>query len=139
MSIRVVLDTNVVFEGLTKKGSACGLLIDAWRAGLFTVCISTAIACEYHDVLSRKLSENRWHKLQPLLTELLGDQAEFVTVWFSWRPSSPDPGDDHIIDCAMNARAAVVTANVRDFEAAARELGLKVMTPVKFLEYLSRQ
>lgn len=26
--IRVVLDTNIVFEGLTKSGSACGLVVD---------------------------------------------------------------------------------------------------------------
>ncbi len=32
-AVRVVIDTNVVFEGLTRKGGACGLIIDAWRAG----------------------------------------------------------------------------------------------------------
>ena len=34
----------------------------------------------------------------------------------------------------MNARAMVVTSNERDFREAVRTLGLKVMTPVKFLE-----
>ena len=102
MSVRVVLDTNVVFEGLTRKGGACGLIIDAWRAKLFTVCMSNALAYEYDDVLSLKFSEHRWNETKPLLTELVGDHAEFVKVWFSWRPVSPDPGDDHVIDCAMN-------------------------------------
>ena len=37
----------------------------------------------------------------------------------------------------MNARALVVTSNVRDFREAVKSLGLKVMTPVKFLEYLT--
>ncbi len=137
MSIRVVIDTNVVFEGLTRKGDACGLIIDAWRAGLFTVCMSNALAYEYDDVLSGKFSKRRWDETKPLLTELVGDHAEFMNVWFSWRPASPDPGDDHVIDCAMNARALVVTSNVRDFKEAVRTLGLKVMTPVKFLEYLT--
>ncbi len=139
MSVRAVIDTNVVFEGLTKKGCACGLIIDVWRAGLFTACISNALAYEYNDVLSRKFSETRWNETKPLLTELVGDHAEFVKVWFSWRPVSPDPGDDHVIDCAMNARAAVVTTNVRDFKEAVRTLGLKVMTPVKFLELLTNR
>jgi len=31
--MRAVIDTNVVFEGLTKQGGVCGLIIDAWRAG----------------------------------------------------------------------------------------------------------
>lgn len=139
MSVRVVLDTNVVFEGLTRKGGACGLIIDAWRAGLFTVCMSNALAYEYDDVLSLKFSEHRWNETKPLLAELVRDHAEFVKVWFSWRPVSPDPGDDHVIDCAMNARALVVTSNVRDFKEAVRTLGLKVMTPVNFLEYFTNR
>lgn len=67
MSIRVVLDTNVVFEGLTKRASACGIIIDAWRAGLITVCVTTAILAEYEDVLSRKLSAQRWSEIQIVL------------------------------------------------------------------------
>jgi len=43
MALRVVLDTNVVFEGLTKQTGVCGLIIDAWRAGLLTVCVSNAL------------------------------------------------------------------------------------------------
>jgi len=78
MPIRVVIDTNVVFEGLTRKGGACGLIIDAWRAGLFTVCILNALAYEYDDVLSRQFSERRWNSIKPLLTELVGDRAKFV-------------------------------------------------------------
>lgn len=54
--MRVVIDTNVVFEGLTKQGGACGLIIDAWRAGLIKACVTNALAYEYEDVLARKLS-----------------------------------------------------------------------------------
>jgi len=139
MPLRIVIDTNVVFEGLTRKGGACGLIIDAWRAGLFKVCLSDALAYEYGDVLSRKCSGRRWKEIKPVLAELAENHSEFIKIWFSWRPASPDPGDDHVIDCAMNARAMVVTSNVRDFEKAVRKLGLKVMNPVGFIEYLERQ
>ncbi len=74
MSIRVVIDTNVVFEGLTRKGGACGLIVDAWYAGLFTVCISNTLAYEYDDVLSRKFSKHRWDETKPLLAELVRDE-----------------------------------------------------------------
>ena len=56
-----------------------------------------------------------------------------------WRPSSPDPGDEHIVDCAMNANAVVVTSNVRDFQMARASLGLPVLTPVEFLIYLDAE
>ncbi|MEZ4860848.1 MAG: PIN domain-containing protein [Caldilineaceae bacterium] len=49
MSIRVVLDTNVIFEGLTKQTGACGLIVGAWRAGLIMVCVTTTLLNEYED------------------------------------------------------------------------------------------
>jgi putative PIN family toxin of toxin-antitoxin system len=130
--LRVVVDTNVLFEGLTKQGTASSLIIDSWVAGLIVVCISNAIACEYEDVLSRKLSEVRWRKLEPLLMHLLS-MARYTHIYFSWRPTSPDPGDDLAIDCAMNASAILVTFNVKDFQRAKESLGLPVMTPVENL------
>jgi predicted nucleic acid-binding protein len=68
---RVVIDTNVVFEGLTKRGGAAGLVIDAWLAGLLQVCVCDALAYEYTGVLSRKLSEARWQRFKPVLGTLL--------------------------------------------------------------------
>lgn len=133
--LSVVIDTNVVFEGLTKQGGASGLIIDAWLAGLMVVCISNALAYEYSDVLSRKLSSVRWRKLQPVLGKLLYT-AQYTTVYFSWRPTSPDAGDDLVIDCAMNAGALIVTANTRDFRRASETLGLNILTPVEFVNLL---
>jgi putative PIN family toxin of toxin-antitoxin system len=135
---RVVLDTNVIFEGLTKKNGACGLIIDAWLSGLFQACVSTALAYEYKDVLSRKFAPTRWQGAQTALRTLL-DEAEFVAIRYTWRPASPDPGDDFVIDCAMNANALLVTSNVKDFRKAQSELGLNVMTPVEFVMKLAEE
>ena len=134
---RIVVDTNVVFEGITKQGGACGLIVEAWLGGLFIPCVSNALAYEYLDVLMRKLSPTRWDATRLLYQEML-NSAEFVTVYFRWRPISKDPGDDHIIDCAMNAGAAVVTSNLKDFRLAESQLGLRLMTPLDFVLYLTR-
>jgi predicted nucleic acid-binding protein len=134
--LRVVIDTNVVFEGLTKQGGASGLIIDAWFAGLIIVCVSNTLAYEYDDVLSRKLAPARWILLKPVLGKLL-NIAEYTSIYFSWRPTSPDPGDDLAIDCAMNAGAIVVTSNIKDFRSAKESLGLRVMTPVEFVNMLA--
>jgi len=134
--LRIVVDTNVVFEGLTKQGGASGLIVDAWLAGLMVVCVSDALAYEYDDVLSRKLSEERWSKLKPVLGQLL-NVAQYTNIYFSWRPTSPDAGDDLVIDCAMNASAIVVTSNIRDFQSAKESLGLRVLTPVQFVGVLA--
>ena len=136
--LRAIIDTNVVFEGLTKRGGAPGLIIEAWVAGLFRACVSNSLAYEYQEILSRELSEERWQKTKSILGTLLA-RAEYVPIHFSWRPVSPDPGDDHVVDCAMNAGAPIVTSNVRDFHLAMRELGVPAMTPVEFVTRLSKE
>jgi predicted nucleic acid-binding protein len=135
--LQAVIDTNVVFEGVTTQGSAPGLIVEAWLSQTFVACVSNALAYEYTDVLARKLSPERWRRLQPMVGRLLA-QARFVPVYFSWRPMSPDAGDDHVIDCAMNAGVPVVTANVQDFRLAQQTLGLVVLTPLDFVARLVR-
>lgn len=103
--IRAVIDTNIVFEGLTHRGGPAGVIISAWMAELFQSCVSQALAYEYEDVLARKLAPRRWERIRLVLDALL-DRAELVTAYYSWRPSSPDPGDEHVIDCAMNVRSS---------------------------------
>ena len=135
--IRAVIDTNVVFEGLTKSNSASTLILRAWQSKLFQPCVSLALQYEYYDVLSRKLSPQRWQRVQPALGSLL-QIARPIIPHYLWRPISPDPGDDFVVDCAMNAKAWVVTYNVRDFALAKLELGLAILTPQEFLGQLSQ-
>lgn len=132
---RAVVDTNVLFEGLTTRNSASSYIIRAWHAGLFQPCVSVALQFEYIDVLSRKLSVNRWKRVEPALYSLL-IKVDQVIVNYLWRPVSPDPGDDFIIDCAMNGRAWIVTYNTKDFLLASVELGAIVLSPEAFLSAL---
>ncbi len=112
------------------------MIIDVWAAGLFRACVSNALSYEYEDVLSRKLSDIRWRRIKPALGALL-DKSEFVTVYYTWRPASPDPGDDHLIDCALNSGGMIVTSNIRDFREAEKSLGLTVMTPAGFVTFMA--
>ena len=132
----VVLDTNVVFEGLTKRAGVAGTIINTWYGGLITVCVTDTLVYEYVDVLSRKLSAKRTTITNAALGTLL-TATEFVTVYYRWRPSSPDSGDEFVIDCAMNANAALVTSNLKDFRLAQRTLGLQVLTPQELLALLA--
>ena len=137
MAMRVVIDTNVVFEGLTKQGGAAGLLIDSWLADLLEVYVSDALVYEYVDVLFRKLSKFRWQELQPVLGTLIS-KTKFTSIYYSWRPTSPDSGDDLVIDCGMNAAAIVITLNIKDFRRAQESLGLQIMTPTELIIELAK-
>lgn len=134
-NLPIVVDTNVVFEGLTKQGSASDLIINAWLAGLWNVYASNALVYEYESTLSNKLSPDRWQQAKPILRRML-NHIQFVPIYYSWRPLSPDPGDEHVIDCALNANATIIIANVRDFRQAQTEVGLSVLSPVELINQL---
>lgn len=130
--IRAVIDTNVLFEGLTRSKGACQLILEAWQADLFAPCISLALYYEYHDVLSRKLSKQGWAYVRPAF-ELLIAHTHLIEPYYQWRPSSSDPADEFLVDCALNGKAWLVTRNVRDFLIAKYEFGLIVLTPEEFV------
>ncbi len=128
--LRAVIDTNVLFEGLSTKGD-CGDIIDAWAARSFTPCVSTALAYEYEDVLGRKFAPTRRSQVLAALKALLG-RVEWVPIYTRVRPLSPDPDDDFVIECAYNSRAVIVTSNLKDLQVAESHLGIPVKTPAQF-------
>jgi predicted nucleic acid-binding protein len=135
--IRAVVDTNVLFEGLTRLGPAAEV-IDAWVGRRFLPCVSTALALEYQDVLARKLRPARGESALMALQALLV-RGEHVPIYYSYRPASRDPGDDFIVDCVLNSRALLVTNNIRDFSEASRQLGFKVLQPSAFILFLKEE
>lgn len=94
-----------------------------------------ALLYEYESILSNKLSPPRWQQAKPILRRMVS-HVQSVSIYYSWRPLSPDPGDEHVIECALNANATVITANVRDFRKAQTEAGLSVLSPVEFVNLL---
>ncbi|NOZ02903.1 MAG: PIN domain-containing protein [Deltaproteobacteria bacterium] len=135
--MKAVIDTNVLVEGLTRLGT-CGAIVDAWASGRFVPCVSTALALEYEAVLTRgRTSRNR--KTARMALQALFKRAVFVPILFSYRPQSPDPGDDMIVDCVMNAGAGVVTSNTRDFRVAAQRLGFALMSPREFMARIEEE
>ncbi|MES1158333.1 MAG: PIN domain-containing protein [Terricaulis silvestris] len=62
-----------------------------------------------------------------------------VETRFRWRPLGADPGDDHVLETALNGGAeAIVTFNLRDFVVPAQRFGLPVLRPGDILRVLER-
>ena len=60
----------------------------------------------------------------------LASAMEPVEVHFVWRPQLDDPGDELVLEAAVNGRAdGLVTHNVRDFARVAPRFGLEVVRP----------
>ncbi len=133
--LRAVIDTNVLVEGLTRKGVA-GSIVDRWAARAFTPCVSTALALEYEEVLLRRFPAQRSEFVRDAVQALL-DRSEYVPIFFRVRPASPDPDDDFVLECAFNSGAVLVSRDRRDLAAPAASLQVEWLLPESFLDRLS--
>jgi len=140
--MRMVLDTSVLVAGLRSRLGASNRLLQMVAMGRCVPLVTTAVFLEYEDVLLRPE-----HRLATGMSEeevsgflaALASASEPDEVHFRWRPQLPDPADELILEAAVNGRAdAVVTHNVRDFQAASHAFELRVMTPAQAVKELTR-
>jgi putative PIN family toxin of toxin-antitoxin system len=130
----------VIAAALRSRHGGANALLRSVPAGKLRLLASPPLFLEYEDVLLRPeqrlvhgLSEE---EVEAFLAALAG-WIEPVEIHFKWRPQTTDPGDEMVLEAALNGRAdALVTHNVRDFAAAALRFGLAVLTPQEVLEKL---
>jgi predicted nucleic acid-binding protein len=94
---------------------------------------SVPLMLEYEAVLTRP------HQLEATglsigetsaILDALTAVAEFIHVWFLWRPLLGDPADEMVLETAVNGRAdRLVTFNLHHFKSAAQDFGVMAVTP----------
>jgi putative PIN family toxin of toxin-antitoxin system len=135
--VRVVLDTDVIVAALRSPTGASAVVLRAIRQGRGTLLLSAALLIEYEATC--KLAE---HRLASGLTageveaflDGLAFLAEPVEVHYRWRPQLQDPGDEMVLEAAVNGRAhALVTFNRRDYGEVPETFGVEVLSPAEVL------
>ena len=131
--MKVVLDTDVVVAAMRSPRGASAAILRAARQGRVTLLASMPLALEYEAVCSR--AEHRLaaglsdREVKVFLTAVVA-LAEPVTTHFLWRPQLRDPGDEMVLEAAVNGHAdALVTFNVRDFGIVPSQFGIEVLLP----------
>jgi putative PIN family toxin of toxin-antitoxin system len=139
---RVVLDTSVVVAGLRTRSGAGNAVLRLAASRRLILLATPPLFLEYEEVLRRP--EHRLaHGLTPeQFDEFMSELAaviEPVESHFRWRPQMPDPGDEMVLEAAINGEAdALVTYNVADFRAAAERFGTLVINPGDLLKKVNR-
>ena len=139
--MRVVLDTNVPVAAVrSRRGASNAILVHAFQ-DRFDWLASVPLFLEYEQALTRAelLLATGIHMAD--MSTFLDDIARIVkpvVLHFLWRPMLRDPGDEMVLETAVNGRADVlVTHNGRDFAGAA-DFGVTVLTPARFLTRIRR-
>jgi len=135
--LRVVLDTSVIVTALRSRDGASFALLQAVRLRLVTPLATPTLFLEYEDVLKRPDQQKASGLDLGDVDRFLGAFAnaiEPVDVHTRWRPQLRDPGDEMVLEAAINGRAdALVTYNVKDFREAAPRFGVRVARPAEIL------
>ena len=130
--MKVVSDTNVFvssfFGGNPRK------IIDLWKKGKISLCISKNILDEYIEVLQRiGLGDGR--EIEELLSLFAkGINIIFTTKTPKIKAVKVDPDDDKFIECAVALKAEAIITGDKALKAMNEYLGIKILTPQQFLK-----
>ena len=130
--IRVVVDTNVFISSFF--GGNPREIVELWKSGQLTLCLSKPIIDEYIAALQRLGLQNERE-----LSELLSLLAHGFHVLFSARTPNlhvvgEDPDDDKFIECAVALKADFVISGNKALTAIQDYMGMRIVTPREFLD-----
>ncbi len=93
----------------------------------------------YEGALLRHLSAGQRKADVLAIIDYLCAAGKQQSIFFLWRPLLRDPNDDMVAEVAVASGAsAIVTHNLRDFEAVVR-FGVQVLPPAQFLLQLPKR
>lgn len=135
--MRLVLDTDVMVAALRSPRGGSGELLRRALSGRHLLLVTHSLMTEYEAVLTRSehlaAASASMADAQRFL-DVVAALAEPVHIHYRWRGFLPDPGDDLVLEAAINGGAeAIVTFNRRHFGPAAN-FGLNVFAPKQALE-----
>ena len=139
--VRLVLDTDVVVAAMRSPTGASAELQRRIEGGKATMLLTVALALEYEAICM--LAE---HRLAAGLTVLeagiyvdsLIGLAEPVRSFFRWRPQLRDPGDELVLEVAVNGQADAIATFNESHLREARNFGVAVIRPSEALRRINR-
>jgi len=138
--VRIVLDTNVVVAGMRSPLGGSAELLRRVDEGTVSIMLTVALALEYEAICTmaeHRLASGLSAAEAQLFVDTLIDMGEAVSNFFRWRPQLRDPGDELVLEAAVNGRAsAIVTFNDKDFREARSGFDIEVLRPGEVLRRL---
>lgn len=130
--MKIVLDTNVFVSSFF--GGNPRRIIDLWKTGEISLCLTPSITEEYIEVLRRLGLAG-----EPELEELLSLFARGIHVLFTSKTPRlkivrADPADDKFIECAVALKAECIVTGDKALRDIGTYMGIRVVNPREFLK-----
>lgn len=141
--MRLVVDTGIIVAAIRSSRGPAARLVLAAIDGEVSIAATTAIGLEYEAAALRPehlaaggLSEAQGR----LLVDAVLAVSIPVAPWLELRPSSRDPGDDLVLEAAVNGRVdLIVSHNEKDLTGPAASWGIRIVSPAVVLSELEKR
>jgi len=140
---RTVLDTDVLVAAVRSNRGASRMLLTTALERRYPLLASVPLMLQYESVLTRPehlAAAGISAADVDVLLNAIALVIEPIRISYLWRPVLSDPGDDLVLETAVNGRAdIVVTFNRRHFELATGLFGLEILAPADALRRLENR
>jgi len=140
--VRLVLDTDVVVAAMRSPRGGSAELLRRINTGQATMLLNVALALEHESKCT--LAEHclaagvSLVEAKSFVARLIA-LAEPVQSHFRWRPQLRDPGDELVLEAAINGHAgAIATFNERDFQGTQATFGIDILRPGDLLRRIGK-
>jgi putative PIN family toxin of toxin-antitoxin system len=138
--VRIVLDTDVMVAALRSNAGASRRLLVSALSKRFELLLSVPLMLEYEAVLKRPehlTAAGATRDDIDAILDALAAAGVSVIPNFSWRPELSDPGDEMVLETAVNGQAdLIVTFNLTHLSRGARRFGIRARRPPEALSIL---
>lgn len=131
----VVIDTCTLTAALRSRRGASFKALSLVGKGYFEIYLSVPLVVDYEAVGVRHLAETGLEKADvDAIIDTLCLAGHRRRIHFLWRPFLKDPGDDMVLELAVEANCQyIVTFNLRAFKGS-EQFGVLALTPRHFLK-----
>lgn len=137
-----MLDTDVVVAAMRSPRGASAELLRRVDGGKAVMLLTVALALEYEAICTlaeHRLASGLSASDAALYVDGLIALAEPVRAFFRWRPQLRDPGDELVLEAAVNGQAdAIVTFNESHLREARKSFGIEVIRPAEALRRITK-
>ena len=133
--MRVVIDTIVFVSSFITVGTL-RKIIDLWKKGKITLCLSKPIVEEYLEVLKQLGLENEEETSELLHLFARGFNSIFTAKTPDFQIFEENSKDDKFFQCAVALEASYIISGEKAVLAVEDYMGIKVISPKRFVDLM---